>query len=162
MGEEKIEELQVKPEGQTFDRKSAKIDAKSLAVILVAMANADGGDVAVGIEDDVDRMYREMQEAGQPEPKYIQDDFILKATLRAKTVVEDNVPHNVLHQPSLEEVILAAIKNNDKVTRKEIAASQHISVKTVQRQLEKMRDKVKYEGSGDRGHWVILPNDKTN
>lgn len=114
----------------------------------------------------VDRMYREMQEAGQPEPKYIQADFILKATLRAKTVVEDNVPHsvphNVLHQPSLEEVILAAIKNNDKVTRKEIAASQHISVKTVQRQLEKMRDKVKYEGSGDRGHWVILSNDKTD
>jgi hypothetical protein len=29
-----IEELRTKPEGQTFDRKSAKIDTKSLAVIL--------------------------------------------------------------------------------------------------------------------------------
>lgn len=47
----RIEELKTKPEGQTFDRKSAKIDAKSLAVILVAMANADGGDIAIGIED---------------------------------------------------------------------------------------------------------------
>ena len=46
-----IEYLRTKPEGQTFDRKSAKIDAKSLAVILVAMANADGGDIAIGIED---------------------------------------------------------------------------------------------------------------
>ena len=46
-----IEDLRKKPEGQTFDRKSAKIDAKSLAVILVAMANADGGDIAIGIED---------------------------------------------------------------------------------------------------------------
>lgn len=108
----------------------------------------------------VDRMYREMQEAGQPEPKYVQDDFILKATLKAKMIKEDNVPHDVPHDvphiQTLEDVIFEAIKNNDKVTRKEIAALQHISVKTVQRQLEKMKDKVKYEGSGDKGHWVIL------
>jgi len=50
--QKKIDELRTKAEGQTFDRKSAKIDAKSLAVILVAMANADGGDIAIGIEDD--------------------------------------------------------------------------------------------------------------
>ena len=39
-------------ENQTFDRKSFRIDAKSLAVIAVAFANADGGDIAIGIEDD--------------------------------------------------------------------------------------------------------------
>ena len=37
-----IETLRSKPEGQTFDRKSARIDAKVLAVVLTAMANADG------------------------------------------------------------------------------------------------------------------------
>ena len=47
-----IETLRSKPEGQTFDRKSARIDAKVLAVVLTAMANADGGSVVVGIEDD--------------------------------------------------------------------------------------------------------------
>lgn len=52
--QKKIDELRTKAEGQTFDRKSAKIDAKSLAVILVAMANADGGDIAIGIEDNGD------------------------------------------------------------------------------------------------------------
>jgi len=46
-----IKELQQQPEGQLFDRKSFRIDAKSLAVILVAFANADGGDVVIGIED---------------------------------------------------------------------------------------------------------------
>ncbi len=51
---QRIEELRTKPEGQTFDRKSSKIDPKSLAVILVAMANADGGDVAIGIENNGD------------------------------------------------------------------------------------------------------------
>lgn len=47
-----IEEYRTKPEGQTFDRKSARIEPKALAVIMVAMANADGGTIAVGIEDD--------------------------------------------------------------------------------------------------------------
>lgn len=40
------------PEGQTYDRKSGRIEPKALAVTLVAMANADGGTIAVGIEDD--------------------------------------------------------------------------------------------------------------
>ena len=47
-----IKDLQQQPEGQQFDRKSFRIDAKALGVILVAFANADGGDVVIGIEDD--------------------------------------------------------------------------------------------------------------
>ena len=39
-------------ESQTFDRKSIKIAAKDLAVIVVAFANADGGTVVIGISDD--------------------------------------------------------------------------------------------------------------
>ena len=46
-----IQTLQTQPEGQQFDRKSFRIEAKSLAVIAVAFANADGGDIAIGIED---------------------------------------------------------------------------------------------------------------
>ena len=45
-----IQILQQQPEGQQFDRKSFRIDAKALAVIVVAFANADGGDVVIGIE----------------------------------------------------------------------------------------------------------------
>ena len=47
-----IKDLQQQPEGQLFDRKSFRIDAKTLGIILVAFANADGGDVVIGIEDD--------------------------------------------------------------------------------------------------------------
>lgn len=46
-----IETLRTMVEQQTFDRKSVRIDAKGLAVVLTAMANADGGSVVVGIED---------------------------------------------------------------------------------------------------------------
>ena len=47
-----IEEIQKSTEFQVFDRKSAKIDAKALAVLLVAFANADGGTAAIGVEND--------------------------------------------------------------------------------------------------------------
>ena len=46
-----IQTLQTQPEGQQFDRNSFRIEAKALAVIAVAFANADGGDIAIGIED---------------------------------------------------------------------------------------------------------------
>ena len=41
-----LEEICSMVESSVFDRKSAKIDAKSLAVHLIAFANADGGTLA--------------------------------------------------------------------------------------------------------------------
>lgn len=49
-----IEYLQFTPEGQRFDRKSAKIDAKALAIHIIAFANADGGTLVIGVEDNGD------------------------------------------------------------------------------------------------------------
>ena len=46
-----LEEIISKEEKQVFDRKSADIDAKALAITIVAFANADGGDIAIGISD---------------------------------------------------------------------------------------------------------------
>ena len=43
-------------EGQTFDRKSILIEPSHLATIIVAMANADGGMIAVGISDKTRRI----------------------------------------------------------------------------------------------------------
>ena len=47
-----IEEIQKSTEFQVFDRKSARIDAKTLAITIIAFANADGGRIAIGVEDD--------------------------------------------------------------------------------------------------------------
>ena len=47
-----LEEMQYATEKQEFDRKSAKIDATAIATPIIAFANADGGLLAVGIEDD--------------------------------------------------------------------------------------------------------------
>lgn len=46
-----IEEITTRQEGQTFDCKSFSIDPKGLAVAMIAMANADGGEIAVGVSD---------------------------------------------------------------------------------------------------------------
>ena len=47
-GLSKIKSLVLATENQIFDRKSFLIETKSLANIIVAFANADGGDVAIG------------------------------------------------------------------------------------------------------------------
>ncbi len=46
-----IEEMCTATEKQQFDRKSAKIDATAIAAPMIAFANADGGLLAIGIED---------------------------------------------------------------------------------------------------------------
>ena len=51
-----IVDIKDRPEGQTFDCKSVKIEPKALAVPLVAMANADGGMLAIGISDKTRRI----------------------------------------------------------------------------------------------------------
>ena len=47
-----IQDIQTTTEYQVFDRKSARIDAKALAITIIAFANADGGRIALGVEDD--------------------------------------------------------------------------------------------------------------
>lgn len=47
-----LEEIYKKKEDQTYDRKSARKDPKGLSNHIVAFANADGGTLVIGIEDD--------------------------------------------------------------------------------------------------------------
>ena len=46
-----IQNIISRKEDQTFDCKSIQIDPKALAITIVAFANADGGDIAVGMSD---------------------------------------------------------------------------------------------------------------
>ena len=51
-----IEEITTRKECQTFDCKSIQVDPKALAVAIVAMANADGGVLAIGVSDKTRRI----------------------------------------------------------------------------------------------------------
>ena len=46
-----IQEIRTHKEDQTFDCKSIQIDPKALAIPIVAFANADGGEIAIGVTD---------------------------------------------------------------------------------------------------------------
>ena len=89
-----IEDIKDRAEGQTFDCKSAKVEPKALAVPIVAMANADGGMLAIGISDKtrriegVDRMCKELEAKGLKDPKYVLTAFILRGTVCAYHVKE--------------------------------------------------------------------------
>ncbi len=51
-----IEEVLAFEEMQIFDRKSVSIAPKTLAIPIIAFANADGGTVAIGISDKTRRI----------------------------------------------------------------------------------------------------------
>ena len=46
-----LQEIITRKEDQTFDCKSIQIEPKALAITIVAFANADGGDIAIGVSD---------------------------------------------------------------------------------------------------------------
>ena len=53
----------------------------------------------------------------------------------------------------------ALIKQNPKITREELAALLHVSVKTIGRRLAKLPH-IKYVGSGYSGHWEIIDKEE--
>lgn len=53
---------------------------------------------------------------------------------------------------SLIEFIKKKVRNNDRVTRKEIADEAGVSLKTIERMIKEIDD-LKYVGSGYSGHW---------
>jgi len=52
-----IQEIQSRKEDQTFDCKSIKIDPKALTITIVVLANADGGDIAIGVSDKTRKIF---------------------------------------------------------------------------------------------------------
>ena len=54
------------------------------------------------------------------------------------------------------EQILEAIKADNTITRERIGRKLGVSPRTVSRELDKMKDKVRFIGSGDNGHWEII------
>lgn len=89
-----IQALQQQAEGQQFDRKSFRIEPKAFADIAVTLANADRGDIVIvefmreyklvkEFGEGVDRMFREMAEAGNPAPEYKQVEFMVKVRLNS-------------------------------------------------------------------------------
>lgn len=76
----------------------------------------------------------------------------------AQNVVQDvaqDVARNVAQDKiNLSEFIKEKIRENNKVTRKEIAEEAGVSVKTIERTITKIEN-LKYIGRGSNGHWDL-------
>lgn len=70
--------------------------------------------------------------------------------------VAQNVVQNVAQKTSARgRQIIELIRRNDGITRAEMAESLGVSKKTVEREIEKMKEILKYVGSSKDGRWVL-------
>ena len=88
------------------------------------------------------------KEYGTPEPEYVVHSNDIMVCFKA------NVPQNVPQNRTLEELILREIKNNNRITRQEIADIAGVNIKTIARQLKNIPN-VKYVGAAKNGYWKI-------
>lgn len=70
------------------------------------------------------------------------------------SVVQDVVQGVVQGETDLQKLIIKLIRENNKVTRQQIAIAASVSEKTVERQIKKMNN-IKFVGRGYSGHWEI-------
>ena len=124
----------------------------------------------------VDRMYREMEEAGLPEPEYKTVAFMVHATIKNKKYlvgekpVEQSVDNNSKasdfnvpkHQnealdEALETKIVMLMKTNAKIKQTEIAEELKVSRATVQRAIQVLVEKQAIERVGGKryGSWQV-------
>ena len=120
----------------------------------------------------VDRMYREMEQAGLPAPEYKDNAFMLNATIRNSAEnasnddsnvhnVPNDVPNDVPNPDNLlsetEVRVLQAIIQDPCLSAQKIADRCDISKKTVTRACKFLKEKgLIIRKGGTRGKWIIL------
>ena len=98
----------------------------------------------------VDRMFREMEEAGQPAPEYRQNEFMVYATIRQHG--------DAVTTEKTTEKILSLILENPNITTEELARVCDMTPDGVYYHTKRLREKgvLIREGGRKEGHWVIV------
>lgn len=121
----------------------------------------------------VDRMYREMERAGLPEPEYRDIAFMLNATIRNGANIgtkngangTNNGTNPDAHDLGLymnlsehELLVLDYVKVHPNASTKKVAQSLPISLRTVQRCIASLEGNgiIKREGNRKNTKWIIL------
>lgn len=66
----------------------------------------------------------------------------------------DGTHEETVQKETYEDAIISMVKENNKITRKEMAEKLSISLRSLQRIINTMDD-LYYVGSGNHGHWEI-------
>ena len=119
----------------------------------------------------VDRMFREMQEHGLPEPEYSEKGFMTVLAARNGREEEITSNHTAENKPSIgvlngvlngvltdvQIIIINFIKEKPKATIAEITESLDMKRRTVERSMKELRDKgfIERKGSKKLGFWEV-------
>ena len=110
----------------------------------------------------VDRMYREMADAGNPEPHFAQVEFMVKATIKQRTGVAEDVAVNVAEelterQRNILKLIGSGVADDVAVNTMYLADALGLNRKTIQRDLAVLTglSLIVWEGSPKTGGWKI-------
>ena len=128
--------------------------------------------------DGVDRIYRELEAVGMPEPEYTGVSFMLHVTVWNRTPLSDvaesavnvandvgdvandvgNVANGVAGLTGTELCIYQLVKEDPGISTTGIAEELHVTVRTVQRHMAILKKKgfLDNAGSRKRVRWVIL------
>ena len=136
----------------------------------------------------VDRMFREMAEAGNPAPEYKQVEFMVKVRLNSalREENESSITHKTEGEPydnegnekvneaervnekvnekvnERQKLIISAISENLYITQTELAKTLGISVVHVNKNMKKLQeqDVIRRVGPDKGGHWEIIENNE--
>lgn len=136
-----IEDILACKESQTFDCKSIQIDPKALAIPVVAMANADGGVLALTAE------WTTEMEFDRPSTR-LNDDTV-KVQINSAKLTD--------RQRKIFETIKYGTVNGT-VNAQNLSIALGISLRTTKRDLYILRDMklIRYVGSDKTGHWEVI------
>lgn len=105
----------------------------------------------------VDRMFKEMSDAGLPAPEYTDNAFMLNATIRNGELNGELNPA-LLYLNKSELAVYHLIEKAPQNSRQEIADQLHISTRTVDRAIKVLlqKDLIVRKGSKKTGHWSVI------
>ena len=178
-----LEYIRHTTEFQVFDRKSVRIEPKALAVPIIAMANADGGVIALGVEDDgaltgatiwqhevvrrneSDQVEGKSDQVGtnfdQAEGKSDQVPEVMVREFLAKfdAVVAPKYKYASAREQARNNCwkVLTCIRENENVSRDGLCNMTGIKPSTLKTIIGYMREAeiIDYEGVTSSGRWVV-------
>ena len=116
----------------------------------------------------VDRVYRDMEEAGLPEPNYRQSEFMLYATLKNKNWGKEDAAWETDHHlggdkgdekgdENRKQFVLEIIKRNPKISIVGLAQETGLTKRQIERTIDTLKTdgKLRRDGPAKGGTWVV-------
>lgn len=111
----------------------------------------------------VDRMFKEMENAGLPAPEYSDNVFMLNVTIRngainEKSGVINGAINGAINLSSTERAVLEAIIDTPNITKEKMQIVTSLGKGTIDRAIKTLKEKeiIKRVGSNKNGYWEML------